>query len=131
MPHGTNVTALVLVDSLRIRMSSIMRRRSGDIFSGESFMVLPWLQPRRNASLRNSRNRPLEVGQPFVHSLGETIFYSAELHRLQGELLARSPHADKRKAEASFRTAIEIAKEQGAVTLVRRANESLHRWSGR
>src|ERR1700677_2335318 len=26
--------------SLRIRMSSIMRRRSGEIFSGESFMVL-------------------------------------------------------------------------------------------
>ena len=28
------------MESLRIRMSSIMRRRSGEIFSGESFMAL-------------------------------------------------------------------------------------------
>jgi hypothetical protein len=28
------------LEYLRIRMSSIMRRRSGEIFSGESFMVL-------------------------------------------------------------------------------------------
>ena len=33
-------TLCVLVESLRIRMSSIMRRRSGEIFSGESFMAL-------------------------------------------------------------------------------------------
>jgi adenylate cyclase len=57
-------------------------------------------------------------------------FYSAELHRLQGELLARPPHGDKRKAEASFRTAIKIAKQQGAVALVRKANDSVRRWSG-
>ena len=58
------------------------------------------------------------------------LFYSAELHRLHGELLARPPHSQKRKAEAAFRTAIKIAKEQGARTLEHKANESLLRWSG-
>ena len=57
-------------------------------------------------------------------------FYSAELHRLHGELLARPPHGQKRKAEAAFRTAIKIASEQGARTLEHKANESLLRWSG-
>ncbi|HEY2533583.1 MAG TPA: AAA family ATPase [Xanthobacteraceae bacterium] len=58
------------------------------------------------------------------------LFYSAELHRLHGELLARPPHGQKRKAEAAFRTAIKTAKEQGARTLEQKANESLRRWSG-
>jgi predicted ATPase len=57
-------------------------------------------------------------------------FYSAELHRLRGELLARAPHGWKRKAEASFRAAIKVAKQQGATALERKANESLRRWSG-
>ncbi len=57
-------------------------------------------------------------------------FYGAELHRLHGELLARPPHGQKRKAEAAFRTAIKIASEQGARTLEHKANESLLRWSG-
>ncbi len=58
------------------------------------------------------------------------LFYRAELYRLHGELLARPPHGQKRKAEAAFRTAIKIAKEQGARTLEHRANESLLHWSG-
>jgi DNA-binding winged helix-turn-helix (wHTH) protein len=57
------------------------------------------------------------------------LFYSAELHRLHGELLARPPHGQKRKAEAEFRVAITVAKEQGAKTLERKANNSLRRWS--
>ena len=56
-------------------------------------------------------------------------YYDAELHRLRGELLARSPSGRKQQAEASFRVAIEIAKEQGARTLERKANDSLRRWS--
>jgi predicted ATPase len=66
------------------------------------------------------------LGLATAEATGER-FYSAELHRLHGELLARPPHGDKRKAEASFRTAIEIAKQQGAVALARKANESLRR----
>jgi tetratricopeptide (TPR) repeat protein len=56
-------------------------------------------------------------------------FYAPELHRLHGELLARPPHGQKREAAAAFRTAIKIAKEQGARTLEHKANASLRRWS--
>ena len=38
--------------------------------------------------------------------------------------------SDKHKAEAAFRTAIKIAKEQGAGTLEHKANASLLQWSG-
>jgi predicted ATPase len=39
--------------------------------------------------------------------------WSAEIHRLRGELTARLPHPDPAKAEESFRTALAIAREQG------------------
>ena len=73
--------------------------------------------------------KAVEEGLAMADATGEH-FYSAELHRLHGELLARPPHGQKRKAEAAFRTAIEIASEQGARTLEHKANESLLRWSG-
>jgi adenylate cyclase len=56
-------------------------------------------------------------------------FYNAELDRLRGELLARPPRGVRQEAEASFRAAIKIARQQGAATLERRAEESLRRWS--
>jgi predicted ATPase len=55
-------------------------------------------------------------------------FYTAELHRLRGELLARRPGGHLQKAEASFRTAIEVARRQGATTLENKAIASLRRW---
>jgi predicted ATPase len=73
--------------------------------------------------------KAVEEGIALAETSGER-FYSAELHRLRGELLARAPHGWKRKAEASFRAAIKVAKQQGATALERKANESLRRWSG-
>jgi predicted ATPase len=40
--------------------------------------------------------------------------WDAEIHRLRGELVGRLPHPDPAKAEDSFRTALAIAREQGA-----------------
>jgi len=57
-------------------------------------------------------------------------YYSAELHRLNGELLARLPHGDVSAAGASFQIALKIAKEQGAAQLARKASESFQRWCG-
>ncbi len=54
-------------------------------------------------------------------------FYSAELHRLRGELLARMP-GPRQQVEAPFRTAIELARHQRATVLEQRARESLRRW---
>ena len=59
---------------------------------------------------------------------GGERFYTAELHRLRGELLARRPGGHIQKAEASFRTAIEVARQQGAMALENKAIASLHRW---
>src|SRR5258708_29604977 len=40
---------------------------------------------------------------------------------LHGELLARPPHGQKRKADALFRAAIKLAKQQGATALEHKA----------
>jgi DNA-binding winged helix-turn-helix (wHTH) protein/predicted ATPase len=67
----------------------------------------------------------VEEGIAMADATGEH-FYTAELHRLQGELCAHSSLGQKRKAEASFRSAIKLAERQGAHTLVRKASDSLH-----
>jgi len=54
-------------------------------------------------------------------------YYSAELNRLQGELLAQTSVGQSKKAEAMFRLAIKTAKQQGARLLERKAVESLRR----
>ena len=72
--------------------------------------------------------KAVQEGIALAEARGER-YYDAELHRLHGELLARSPSGRKQQAEASFRVSIEIAKEQGARTLERKANDSLRRWS--
>ena len=73
--------------------------------------------------------KAVEEGLALAEATGEH-FYSAELHRLRGELLARPPHALQRQAQDSFRLAIALAKRQGAKTLAHKASESLHRWRG-
>jgi predicted ATPase len=70
-----------------------------------------------------------EDGIALAETGGER-YYSAELYRLRGELLARPPYRQRRKAEASFRTAVKIAKRQGAAALEHRANASMRRWCG-
>jgi len=60
---------------------------------------------------------------------GETG-WSAEIHRLCGDLTARLPYPDPAKAEESFRTALAIAREQGTRGYELRAATSLARlWS--
>ena len=53
--------------------------------------------------------------------------WSAEIHRLRGELTARLPYPDPAKAEDSFRTALAIAREQGTRGYELRAATSLAR----
>ena len=68
-----------------------------------------------------------ETGLVLADESGD-ISYSAELHRLRGEALARQPQ-DRHKAQAEFRTAIKIARHQGAAALERRAKTSSQYWS--
>jgi len=53
--------------------------------------------------------------------------WSAEIHRLRGELTGRLPYSDPAKAEDSFRTALAIAREQGTRGYELRAAVSLAR----
>jgi class 3 adenylate cyclase/predicted ATPase len=53
--------------------------------------------------------------------------WDAEIHRLCGGLTGRLPHPDPAKAEESFRTALAIAREQGARGYELRAATSLAR----
>jgi class 3 adenylate cyclase/predicted ATPase len=57
---------------------------------------------------------------------GETS-WSAEIHRLGGELTGRLPYPDPAKVEDSFRTALAIAREQGTRGYELRAATSLAR----
>jgi predicted ATPase len=57
----------------------------------------------------------------------ETRHYEAELKRLEGELLLASGEPDEKRAEASFREAIEIARAQQARSFELRAATSLSR----
>ncbi len=70
----------------------------------------------------------IEEGMSRADAGGER-YYGAELHRLQGELLARPPYDQRTRAKASFRAAIELARQQGAAALERKADASLRRWS--
>ncbi len=53
--------------------------------------------------------------------------FVAELHRLRGLLLLRADAGEHRKAEADFRTALEIARQQEALSLQLRAARDLAR----
>jgi predicted ATPase len=64
-----------------------------------------------------------------VETTGER-FYSAELHRLRGELLAQVSIGQCEEAKAEFKRAIKIATQQGAVSLERKARDSLRRLFG-
>jgi predicted ATPase len=57
--------------------------------------------------------------------------WDAEIHRLRGELTARLPYLNPAKAEDSLRTALAIAREQGARGYELRAATSLARLWGK
>ncbi|HTV26702.1 MAG TPA: AAA family ATPase [Xanthobacteraceae bacterium] len=71
--------------------------------------------------------KAVEKGIALSEGGGER-FYSAELHRLKGELLASTMGDCRLEAKRSFGTAIEIARKQGAASLEAKASASLDRW---
>jgi len=70
--------------------------------------------------------RILEDAFSRVEPTGERM-YESELYRLKGELLLLRDAGDAAKAEDSFRTALEIARGQGAKSWELRATTSLAR----
>jgi DNA-binding winged helix-turn-helix (wHTH) protein/tetratricopeptide (TPR) repeat protein len=70
-----------------------------------------------------------ENGLALADASGD-VSYSAELHRLRGEALARRPQ-DRHKAQSEFRIAIKLARQQDAAALERRAKASSQYWSAK
>ena len=76
--------------------------------------------------------RPAEGLHPIAEALDHVaqtglVYYEAELHRLDGELRLRLDTPDEQRAEASFRRALEIARQQHAKSWELRAATSLAR----
>jgi predicted ATPase len=80
-----------------------------------------------NAGHHTEAIKVVEEGIAMAEATGER-FYLAELHRLYGELCAHPAAGQEHKAEESLRLAINIARQQGAAALERKANESLRRY---
>jgi DNA-binding winged helix-turn-helix (wHTH) protein/predicted ATPase len=68
--------------------------------------------------------KAVEEAISLVEVTGER-FYSAELYRLRGELLAQASIGQSDEAKAEFNRAVQIAAQQGAVSLERKARDSL------
>jgi predicted ATPase len=62
-----------------------------------------------------------------IERVGGKAMYLAEIHRTQGELLLLEEGGKTNEAEKSYRTAIELARSQGARLLELRATTSLAR----
>jgi DNA-binding winged helix-turn-helix (wHTH) protein/predicted ATPase len=100
----------------------------------QSLAFMPYLlgllaEARMKAGHQSEAMKAVKDAIATAESTGER-FYSAELYRLHGELLAQPPIGQPEEAENSFRMAIKIAKQQGALSLERKATASLRRWIG-
>jgi DNA-binding winged helix-turn-helix (wHTH) protein/predicted ATPase len=100
----------------------------------QSLAFMPYLlgllaEARMKAGHQSEAMKAVKDAIATAESTGER-FYSAELYRLHGELLAQPSIGQPAEAENAFRMAIKIAKQQGALSLERKASASLRRWVG-
>jgi tetratricopeptide (TPR) repeat protein len=114
----------------RLRAATDTLRRSG---------VALWLPPAllMLADLHSRRGEPLDAKDVLTEALDVSArngrgLFDAELHRLDGELIAQGPPKVFPEAEAAFQRALTIAREQRAKLWEVRAALSLARlWSRR
>lgn len=116
----------------RGRGLAMLTEATGAMRAMQSLAWLPYLlgllsDARIKAGQPSEAMEAVDEAISLVETTGER-FYSAELHRLRGELLARIDRRDE--AEAELNRAVKIAAEQGAVSLERRARDSLRRLFG-
>ena len=100
----------------------------------QSLAWLPYLlgllsDARIKAEQPSEAIKAVEEAISLVETTGER-FYSAELYRLHGELLARASIGRRDEAKPEFDRAIKIATQQGAISLERKARDSLRRLFG-
>jgi hypothetical protein len=103
----------------------------GTLYAMQTHMSLSCLlgllaDAQANAGHHAEAMKAAEDGIAMAEATGER-FHLAELYRLQGELCAHPAIGQKQRAEESLRLAVNIAKQQGAAALERKATESLRR----
>ena len=118
----------------RDRGFALLTEATAALRAMQSLAFVPYLlgllaDARIKAGYQSEAMKAVKEGIAMAEASGER-FYSAELYRLHGELLAQPSIGQPDKAEAAFRTAIKIAKQQGALSLERKACESLRRRAG-
>jgi DNA-binding winged helix-turn-helix (wHTH) protein/predicted ATPase len=95
-----------------------------------SYHVGLLVDARMKAGRHADAMKAVEQGIAFADGNGDR-FYCAELYRLRGELFAHPSIGDPKRAQESFRKAVEIAHKQGAASLERKARASLDGWSSK
>ena len=118
----------------RARGFALLTEATDALRAMQTLAFVPYLlgllaDARIKAGYQSEAMKAAEQGIAMTDATGER-FYSAELHRLHGELLAHSSIGQPKEAEAAFRTAIKIANQQGALSLERKASKSLRRRAG-
>jgi len=102
--------------------------RSAGGFTGSSMILSHLAEVALEAGELEQAESDLARGFAFVEHSGER-FWLADLHRLSGRLALRQADADRSRAEACFRKAIEIARsQQGRLLELRAANDLAHLW---
>ncbi len=94
----------------------------------QSFYLALLAQAQRQAGAADEALASVSQALEFVELTGER-FWEAELHRLTGELLLDESQPRPSEAEGEFRSALAIARAQGAKSLEDRAAQSLARLS--
>jgi class 3 adenylate cyclase/predicted ATPase len=111
------------IDALRAALAALSK--SGGI-AGNSITISNLAEALLMAGDWASAKTALEDGFAFVEQSGER-YWLADLHRLDGQLALRRPEPERRRAEACFVKAIEIARGQEARLLELRAAVDLAR----
>jgi predicted ATPase len=102
--------------------------RSAGGFTGSSMILAHLAEVALEAGELEQAESDLARGFAFVEHSGER-FWLADLHRLSGQLALRQGDADRSRAEACFRKALEIARsQQGRLLELRAANDLARLW---
>ena len=117
-----------VADNLAGLHSAFDQMRSAGGFTGSSMILSHLAEAAMLAGELEQAAANLQQGFAFVEQSGER-FWLAELHRHGGQLALRQGGPDRSRAEACFRTAIEIAHgQQGRLLELRAANDLARLW---
>ena len=120
--NGEHERGLAMIDESFVKMHAI---QSLHFFSHHVGLLA---EAQMKAGRYADAMKAVEGGIAFAEGNGDR-FYCAELYRQRGELFAHPSIGDIERARASFHNAMEVARQQGATLLERKARASLNQLS--